>query len=115
MTKRITKREMFTQIMNHLTDPTEIAFIEHELELLDNKKSTSRKLTQTQKDNESFKVDILNFLTTDKGYTITEIQSNVPSVENLTNQRVSALLTQLINSGMVVKNYEKRKAYFFKA
>ncbi len=33
MTK-MTKREMFEQIRTHLTDEAEIAFIDHELELL---------------------------------------------------------------------------------
>ena len=33
MTK-ITKKEMFAQIRNHLTNPQEIEFINHEIELL---------------------------------------------------------------------------------
>lgn len=104
---------MFTLILKELSDPTQIAFIEHEIELLENKKMVSRKLTQTQKDNEILKLDIVKFLqTSEKSFTITELQKNVSSIENLSNQRVSALLTQLVNSGTVSKTYEKRKAYF---
>lgn len=111
--KKLTKIEMFTLILKELSDPTQIAFIEHEIELLENKKMVSRKLTQTQKDNEILKLDIVKFLqTSGKSFTITELQKNVSSIENLSNQRVSALLTQLVNSGNVSKTYEKRKAYF---
>lgn len=111
--KKLTKIDMFTLILKELSDPTQIAFIEHEIELLENKKMVSRKLTQTQKDNEILKLDIVKFLqTSGKSFTITELQKNVSSIENLSNQRVSALLTQLVNSGNVSKTYEKRKAYF---
>ena len=48
MTK-ITKREMFEQIKAHLTNEAEIAFIDHELELLAKKNSyKSTKPTKTQ-------------------------------------------------------------------
>lgn len=111
--KKLTKIDMFTLILKELSDPTQIAFIEHEIELLENKKMVSRKPTQTQKDNEILKLDIVKFLqTSGKSFTITELQKNVSSIENLSNQRVSALLTQLVNSGTVSKTYEKRKAYF---
>lgn len=111
--KKLTKIDMFTLILKELSDPTQIAFIEHEIELLENKKMVSRKPTQTQKDNEILKLDIVNFLqSSEKGFTITELQKNISSIENLSNQRVSALLTQLVNSGTISKVYEKRKAYF---
>lgn len=111
--KKLTKIDMFTLILKELSDPAQIAFIEHEIELLENKKMVSRKPTQTQKDNEILKLDIVKFLqTSGKSFTITELQKNVSSIENLSNQRVSALLTQLVNSGTVSKTYEKRKAYF---
>ena len=38
-TKKMTKREMFEQIKSHLTDPAEVAVVEHELELLAKKNS----------------------------------------------------------------------------
>lgn len=111
--KKLTKIDMFTLILKELSDPTQIAFIEHEIELLENKKMVSRRPTQTQKDNEILKLDIVKFLqSSGKSFTITELQKNVSSIENLSNQRVSALLTQLVNSGTVFKTYEKRKAYF---
>ena len=51
----------------------------------------------------------------DARYTIDEIKGMVDELATASNQKVSALLTQLINAGDVVKTYDKRKAYFTKA
>ena len=113
MAKKITKIEMFAQIKSHLTNQEEIDFINHEIELLENKKSGVRKPTANQVANESFKNTIIEVLTENgKPMSIGEIQGNSESLALLTNQRVSALLTQLVNSGIVVRTEEKRKAYF---
>ena len=45
-------------------------------------------------------------------YTITEIIKTVPECADLTNQRVSALMRQLIEAKLVVRVEDKRKAYF---
>ena len=50
--KKMTKKEMFAQIKTRLTNAEEIAFIEHEIELLENKASGTRKPTSTQVENE---------------------------------------------------------------
>lgn len=110
--KKLTKIEMFTQIMKGLTNPDEIAFIAHEIELLENKKAGVRKPTANQKENENFKVEIVNYLENGEKFSVTELTENIPALKGLTNQRVSAILKQMVDSGMVVKTYEKRKAYF---
>ena len=111
--KKITKKQMFAQILTHLTDENEIAFINHEIELLENKASQTRKPNANQVANESFKETILQVLNaTDKALTITEIQASDESLALLTNQRISALLTQLKNDNLVERFEEKRKAYF---
>ena len=108
--KKLTKREMFNQILTKLTDENEIAFINHELELLENKASGSKKPTATQVANESLKVVILNFLETVDSASVTDIQKHIGN--DITNQKVSALMKQLVESNQVNKFYEKRKAYF---
>jgi hypothetical protein len=111
--KKITKREMFNRIMSHLTDESEINFIKHEIELLDNKANQSRKPTPTQVANEHYKeiiVDIL--LNSEKPLEIKDIQSKDARLEILTNQKMSALLTQLKTSGTVERVLEGRKALF---
>ncbi len=110
--KKITKKEMFAQIMSHLTDESEINFIKHEIELLENKASQTRKPTQSQSENLVFKSEIVEFLKNDGKFSITNLQNSIDSLKDLSNQRVSAILKQLVDSGEVVKTYEKRKAFF---
>jgi predicted transcriptional regulator len=45
-------------------------------------------------------------------YTVTEVIKSVPECADLTNQRVSALLRQLVDAGKVKRTEDKRKAYF---
>ena len=87
-----------------------VAFIDHELELLA-KKSANKKPTKTQEENEGIKAEILNVLT-DEGVTVSDLQSKSDVLGNLSNQRVSALLRQLIADGKVAKNVDKKKSYF---
>ena len=110
--KKITKKEMFTQIKSHLTDVNEIAFIEHEIELLENKASQTRKPNSTQIANESFKNAIVKFLQNGGKFTITEMLEQCDDIALLTNQRVSALVKQLVDENIVERTTEKRKAFF---
>ena len=113
MAKKLTKIEMFSLIATRLTNQDEIDFINHEIELLENKKSSIRKPTANQVANENFMNVIVEVLEqTNKPMTISEIQEHNESLALLTNQRVSALLTKLISNGTVVRTTEKRKAYF---
>ena len=114
MTKKMTKKEMFMQIKSKLTDQNEIAFIEHEIELLNSKNSGSRKPTATQQENEKFKIEIVEFLDANHEgkFTISEIQQSSSTLKELSNQRISAILKQLVDAKQITKVYEKRKAYF---
>ena len=111
-TKKMTKREMFEQIKSHLTDPDEVAFVEHELELLAKKNSGEKKPTAQQVANDGIKTAIAEGMTANRLYTVTELIKEIPECAELTNQRVSALLRQMIADGTVVKTVDKRKSYF---
>ena len=76
------------------------------------KNTAERKPTATQTANEGFKVAILNGLESGKAYTITDIIKSVDEVSDLSNQRVSAIVRQLVESGSLVREEVKRKAYF---
>lgn len=78
------------------------------------KSSGERKPTATQKENVGFKESILEGLDDGK-YTITDIIKGVPAVGGLSNQRVSALVRQMVADGLLVREEIKRKAYFSKA
>ena len=116
MTKKMTKREYFTQIMeNYNLTEDERNFINHELELLAKKNSAEKKPTAVQVANEGLKSAILDFMVEGQKYTITDLMKSVPELADLSNQRVSALVRQLKDSDLVIRTEEKRKAYFHKA
>ena len=45
-------------------------------------------------------------------YTVTDIQKTIPGCAEMSNQRVSALLRQMKDEGIVTRTEDKRKAYF---
>lgn len=114
-TKKITKREMFEAIkaVEGMT-PAMVEFIDHELELLAKKNSAEKKPTAVQVANEGIKGNILEGMEDGKKYTITDLQKSIAELADLSNQRVSALVRQLVADGSVERVEEKRKAYFVK-
>ena len=111
-TKKMTKRDYFNAILSKypLTD-AEKAFVEHELELLEKKNSAEKKPTAQQVANDGIKTAILAGMTPNRLYTITEIQKEIPECAELSNQRVSALIRQMVGNE-IVRTEDKRKAYF---
>ena len=80
---------------------------------IDKKNSAERKPTATQTENVGFKSAIVDYLgTCDKAQTIGDIMKGCAEVSELTNQRVSAIVRQLKDDGIVVREEIKRKAYF---
>ena len=115
MTKKMTKKDMFTAMLNKYAFTTEeVEFIKHQIELLDKKSTGERKLTATQVANEGLKADILSFMAENSAriFTVSELIKEVPALAELSNQKVSALMTQLKDTGAVTKVVEKRKSYF---
>ena len=112
-TKKMTKAQMFKQIKdNYALTPAEVEFIDHELELLSKKNSGEKKPTAQQTANEGIKTAIVEGMEQNRLYTISELIKEIPDCADLTNQRVSALVRQLVDSGVVVRTEDKRKAYF---
>lgn len=115
---KVTKRERFAQLMaiveaSNVANATELKeFIEHEVELLDKKNSRSGKPTKTQVANESIKAQIVSILErVGKPMTVTQLLSE-SELAGLSNQKISALLTQLRENGKVVRTVEKKVAYY---
>lgn len=114
MTK-ITKREMFEQIRSHLTDEAEIAFIDHELELLAKKNERkSDKPTPKQVANADMIEKIYEAMETGKAYRIAEIQALVPELAGASGQKVSALVKKMRDNVLVSRELVKGVAYFTK-
>lgn len=110
----MTKREMFAEIRNIVADNAEmVAFIDHEIELLDRKSSSPKKPTKTQIENDGFKAEIVAYLTTvDTPKTIKELQAEIPSIGGLTNQRITHMLTDLVKAETITKEYVKKTPYY---
>lgn len=115
MTK-VTKKQNFEAIVAILEDGgyADLANVmRHEIELVEKKNSyKSTKPTATQIEGERIKGVILGALADGKAYTVTEIQKSNADLGAFSNQRVSALINQLVDDGKVVKTIDKRKSYF---
>lgn len=112
----MTKREMFVAIANVAevaSNEEMMNFINHEIELLDNRKGKGSKgMTKTQKENEGIKELILATLTEiGEKATVSDLVAT-DALNGYSNQKISALLRQLVASGQVEKTMEKKKAFF---
>ena len=115
-TKKITKRDNFNKLLTirEVAEDTQLVeFINHELELLD-RKSASHSVAKTanQKANEEIKTKIVDALVQLGKSTISELQAGSEEMAEYSNQKLSALLKQLVDSKQVVRTMEKKKAYF---
>ena len=114
MANKITKREVIGMMMNEevvKANPTYVAYLENELALL-NKKAQNKKATKTQEQNVGIKATILEVLATIGSGTVTDIQNGNEELSTLSNQKVSALIRQLVESGEVVRTTDKKKSIF---
>ena len=117
--KKITKKmvvEMMLADEKIVANDVFKAYLENELELL-KKKSENKKATKNQEANVEIKANILEVMVHMAPSTATEIMNAVKSVDTekyatLTNQRVSALLKQLIEDNKVVKSVDKKVSKF---
>lgn len=114
--KKITKREKFEMLMTIAevkANPILSEFIERELELLAKKNSAEKKPTEKQTENAGIKEVIIEALTDEEnGLTISAIQKKNSELGEYSNQKISALVRQMILDGIVEKTEEKGKAYF---
>lgn len=117
--KKMTKKETINLLIDVLMGNKEVEdmqifvdFLTHERELLEKKSSNSGQ-TKTQKENEVIKEKIVNALgVIGKFVTITELQEQNEEMANYSNQKLSALLKQLVDSNVVARQVDKKKAYF---
>ena len=117
-TKKMTKKDYFAIIKaSYPVDAPNydevMAFIDHEVELLNKKNSAEKKPTANQIANKGIADAIVEAMANEptRLFTITDIIKSVPECAELTNQRVSAIVRAMI--GVSVERVEdKRKAYF---
>ena len=86
-----------------------VAFIDHEVELLDKKNKAPKKATRTQIENEGLKDRILDLLS---GSAEPLTATAIGEVLGISVNKASALLKQLVEDNSVTRAVIKRKAYF---
>lgn len=112
--KKPTKRDFLNAILaKYPLTEEEKNFVEHEIELLAKKNSAEKKPTEKQTENAGIKDIIVEVLTDEeKGMTISAMQKKCAELAEYSNQKISALVRQMILDGIVEKTEEKGKAYF---
>lgn len=115
---KLTKAQKFAMIANIpevANNPVLAEFIAHEVELLTKKNSADKKPTAQQEANATIKADILALMEANPNqlFTVSELLKKVPNLpDTMTNQRMSALVRQMVDSGSVKRTEDKRKAFF---
>lgn len=115
MANKKTKRELFGELLGLeevQANQEMVNFINHELELLA-KKASSNTQTKTQKENEGLMEQLYNSLA-NVGIptTITDLQKADAEMAEYSNQKLSALMKKLVESGRVAKTTDKKKSFF---
>ena len=119
--KRITKAQKFEDVISLLSGENAkfidtdgaIEFIRNEMVLLAKKNTSDRKPTATQEANVKYRNLIIEFLSMqDSGKTCTEIAKGVDELSEFNNQKIAALMRQLVEAGKVTKATVKGKSIF---
>lgn len=111
---KITKRDVITAMLNDeniKSNEMFVNYLNHEIELLDNKKS-SRKQSATQIENIGLKNDIYTLLQeADTPMSVMDIV-RLDTDKYKSPQKVTSLLNMLKNDDLIVRVEEKGKAFF---
>ena len=113
----MTKREMFTAIMNVAevsANEEMVEFLKHQIELLDSRKGSS-KPTKTQTENVGIKDTICEILgESDKAMRVKDLIAD-ERLSAYSSSKITALLRQMLpdtGDGRVIKTVEKKVSYF---
>lgn len=119
-TKKLTLTEQYADLLTIkeiAENPVRKAFIEGRIAQLAKKNAGTngeKKLTATQEANLLLKNAIYNAMTEGGKYTVTDIMKLVPELDGLSNQKVNALVAQMVKANVLERVEEKRRAYFVK-
>ena len=118
MEKKVTKREKFEMLKTLAKDNAMLVeFIDHEIELLDNKKSKGN-AKANEKMEQSVELVYNALVSVDKAITASELiaKGGLEELKNecgvVSTQKVSAYLNKLVAVGKVEKFTDKKKTYF---
>jgi hypothetical protein len=117
ITRKPTQRDRYAEIREILASAGRddlVEFVDGRVAQLDKKNSAERKPTAKQVENAGFKADIVAFMEPNTQYLSADITKGVPSIvaAGISANRVTAMLTQLVNDGTLVRTEDKRKNYY---
>lgn len=115
MANKKTKKDLFLEVREVVAgNPELVAFVDHELELLDKKAST--KSTKVNDEQVALMEKIVNALNEiGRSVTISELQKENAEMAEYSNQKLSAMLKKLVDNKQVTKMVDKKKSYFMVA
>ena len=115
MANKKTKRDLFLEVREVVAGNEElVAFVDHELELLN--KKTSTKSTKVNDEQVALMEKIVNALNEiGRSVTISELQKENAEMAEYSNQKLSAMLKKLVDNKQVTKMVDKKKSYFMVA
>ena len=115
MTNKKTKKDLFLEVREVVAgNPELVAFVDHELELLNKKAST--KSTKVNDEQVALMEKIVNALNEiGRSVTISELQKENAEMAEYSNQKLSAMLKKLVDNKQVTKMVDKKKSYFMVA
>ena len=117
-TKKMTHKDYFTallempEVQNY---PGMTEFIEGRITALEKKARAPKKESEADKVKSGIKADVLAFLSANEGkkFTITQMMKQVPNLPaEISNQRLTSLVTQMVRENEVDRVVEKRVSYF---
>lgn len=115
MEKKITKLEVIEMMMRDEAISGNEVYMEYlkSEQALRSKRKINKKATKVQEENEVIKAEILVVLeNANKGMTVTEITRASEDLAEYSNQKMTALVKQLLEAGKVTKSVDKGKALF---
>lgn len=113
-TEKMTNKVALSYVLMNYELPADVAEkIEGMLIQLEKRSSAERKPSARQIENESLKGKIVETMETNRLYSVGEmLKEFVFFPADMTPQRLSAIMTQLVSANKVERIVEKRKVYF---
>lgn len=114
MNEKMTNKKALTYALEHCDLPTDVAEkFEGMIAQLDKRASAERKPSARQVENEKLMGEVAAAMERDRLYSVGEMIKEFTFFPvDITPQRVSAIMTKLVEFGKVERFVEKRKVYF---
>ena len=116
--KKITQKMALNYVIENCSVPEDIKEkLEKMLEQVEKKSANgSKSMTATQKANAELATAIVEDMEDNRLYTVTEMLKVLDCLKGkeYTNQKISAIVSNLVKDGMVERVVDKRKSYFRK-